>query len=196
MCQPLLTISVGSPEAKNIDKVLCTIQSIEHEKVKEIEMMRELEETNQKLEEMIHKADEASRAKTDFFSRMSHDMRTPMNGILGIAGLSEEETNIDILHDNISKIEQSGQYLLGLINDTLDLQKIDSGMLKLEPQIVSTRELVNNVLMMIQIECQKKGIQLNMTTSNADLDCLVKVDPMRMKQIFFLMRSNSHRQEV
>ena len=123
-------------------------------------------------------------------------MRTPMNGILGIAGLSEEETNIDILHDNISKIEQSGQYLLGLINDTLDLQKIDSGMLKLEPQIVSTRELVNNVLMMIQIECQKKGIQLNMTTSNADLDCLVKVDPMRMKQIFFLMRSNSHRQEV
>lgn len=45
MCQPLLTISVGSPEAKNIDKVLCTIQSIEHEKVKEIEMMRELEET-------------------------------------------------------------------------------------------------------------------------------------------------------
>jgi signal transduction histidine kinase/CheY-like chemotaxis protein len=136
-------------------------------------------------------ADEANHAKTEFLSRMSHDMRTPMNGILGLADLSEDETDIAVLKSNISKIKQSGEYLLGLINDTLDLQKIESGRMVLEPQIVATRELVNNVLMMTQLECKKKNIALKMIVENADLDCLVNVDPMRMKQIFFNILSNA-----
>jgi signal transduction histidine kinase/CheY-like chemotaxis protein len=136
-------------------------------------------------------ADEANKAKTEFFSRMSHDMRTPMNGILGLVELSDDETDITVLKNNIGRIKQSSEYLLGLINDTLDFQKIESGKMALEPQIVATRDLVNNVFKMIQLECKKKNITLKMKVENADLDCLVNVDPMRMKQIFFNILSNS-----
>ena len=78
------------------------------------------------LSEAVKQADAANAAKTEFYSRMSHDMRTPMNGILGAAELSHNETDIDALKKNISEIEGSGKYLLSLINDTLDVNRLDS----------------------------------------------------------------------
>ena len=147
--------------------------------------------TNQKLEEAMTKVEQANAAKADFMSRMSHDMRTPMNGILGLTELSENENDVSVLADNIKKIRQSGQYLLCLINDTLDFQKIETGRLKLDPQIVSTRELVSSVLQMIQMDAVKKGVEVQMITEDANLDGVVKVDPVRMKQIFFNLLSNA-----
>ena len=146
---------------------------------------------NRKLEEAMVTAERANAAKADFMSRMSHDMRTPMNGILGLTELSEDENDVSVLRDNMKKIRQSGQYLLCLINDTLDFQKMETGRLKLEPQIVSTRDLVSNVLMMIQMDAKKKNIDVQMVTENANLDGLVHVDPVRMKQIFFNLLSNA-----
>lgn len=147
--------------------------------------------TNRKLEEAMATVEKANAAKADFMSRMSHDMRTPMNGILGLTELSENEKEISVLADNMKKIRQSGQYLLCLINDTLDFQKIETGRLKLEPQIVSTRELVTSVLSMIQMDAKKKNVDVQMTTEDAYLDGLVKVDPVRIKQIFFNLLSNA-----
>lgn len=147
--------------------------------------------TNRKLEEAMVTVEKANAAKADFMSRMSHDMRTPMNGILGLTELSECESDASVLMDNMKKIKQSGQYLLCLINDTLDFQKIETGRLKLEPQIVSARELVTNVLMMIQIDAKKKNVDVQLLTEKANLDVLVKVDPVRMKQVFFNLLSNA-----
>lgn len=147
--------------------------------------------TNRKLEEAMATVEQANAAKADFMSRMSHDMRTPMNGILGLTELSECESDVSVLTDNMRKIRQSGQYLLCLINDTLDFQKIETGRLKLEPQIVSTRELVTSVLQMVQLDAGKKGVDVQMITEEANLDGLVKVDPVRMKQIFFNLLSNA-----
>lgn len=150
----------------------------------------ELETSNENLSEAIEKVNYANRAKNDFLARMSHDMRTPMNGILGITTLSKDEMDVSVLKENMSKIDQSGHYLLGLINDTLDFQKIESGHLTLEPQIVSISELVNNVFMMIQIEAEKKNIQLKLH-KNEDLDTMVRVDSLRVRQIFFNILSNA-----
>lgn len=79
-----------------------------------------------------------------------------MNGILGIAALSEDETEVAELKANIDKIKDSGEYLLGLINDTLDFQRIESGKLVLEPQTVYLDEILHNLNDMILPTAKKK----------------------------------------
>ena len=133
----------------------------------------------------------ANGAKTEFYSRMSHDLRTPMNGILGISELSEGETDLSVMRENMRKIHESGQYLLGLINDTLDLQRMENGKLPLEPQVVSTRDLIFSSTDMIRQMAEEKNIQFRVVNNNANLDGYVRVDPVRMKQIFMNLLSNA-----
>ena len=145
----------------------------------------------EKTEEALKVARAASESKTEFFSRMSHDMRTPMNGILGIANLSEDETDPVVLKQNIAKIEESGRYLLGLINDTLDFQRIESGKLQLEPEIVNCNDIIQSILDMVQVTIKKKKIDFQVINRNVVLDCFIKADPVRMKQIFLNLLSNA-----
>lgn len=132
-----------------------------------------------------------SETKQEFLARMSHDMRTPMNGILGISELSLEENDTTILRENMEKIHSSGEYLLGLINDTLDLQKIESGKLELKPSIVSARQLMETSVDMIKLSAKEKNIQFVITNKNADIDTYIKIDVMRMRQIFVNLLSNA-----
>lgn len=171
--------------------VLCLIVALITVLAVRMRSAAKLKISNENLSEAIEKVNDANRAKNDFLARMSHDMRTPMNGILGLTALSKDETDVNVLKENMSKIDQSGNYLLGLINDTLDFQKIESGHLTLEPQVVSTHKLVNNVLMMVRLEAEKKDIQLNFRNEEADLNTMVRVDPMRVRQIFFNILSNA-----
>lgn len=87
---------------------------------------------------------------------MSHDLRTPMNGILGLAELSEGEANLRTMKHNVRKIKESGEYLLNLINDTLDFQRIESGKMTLEPEIVDTRVLLESIVDMIKVASKRK----------------------------------------
>lgn len=137
------------------------------------------------------KIEQANHAKTEFFSRMSHDMRTPMNGILGIAALSEDETEVAELKANIDKIKDSGEYLLGLINDTLDFQRIESGKLVLEPQTVYLDEILHNLNDMILPTAKKKNVDYQIITENVNLDSYLKMDPLRTMQIFINLLSNA-----
>lgn len=91
---------------------------------------------NKRLEEALTSAENANKFKSEFVSRISHDMRTPMNGILGLAELSKDEAQVDVLKQNMRKVGETGEYLLGLINDTLDFQKMESGKMTLENQVV------------------------------------------------------------
>lgn len=149
------------------------------------------QEQLKKTEEALEAAKCASEAKTEFFSRMSHDMRTPMNGILGIAELSEDEGDMEVLRENITKIRSSGEYLLGLINDTLDFQKIESGKLTLEPEIVDAGKLIESVFSMVQNTADEKEINVRVVNQNVQLDCHVCLDQMRIKQIFINLLSNA-----
>lgn len=150
-----------------------------------------IEQKNEELALAIEKTETAVETKNIFYSRMSHDMRTPMNGILGISTLSLDETNIEVMQDNMKKIHESGEYLLGLINDTLDLQRIESGKFKLEPQVVSTEELIYSSIDMIKQTMENKGVEFHTLNDNANLQGYIRVDPMRLRQIFVNLLSNA-----
>ena len=156
-----------------------------------MELHRELEISLCKEKEMREAALRAVDAKTDFLSRMSHDMRTPMNGILGLTALSADETDAAVLRDNMLKIHASGEYLLGLINDILDSQKIETGRLQLNPQVVHGLSFMEDMLDMVRTIAQQKTIQLRMQIEREQLAGYIRVDPIRAKQICLNLLSNA-----
>ena len=170
-----------NPERKTI---LMTRQDITSTFKNEIEQRRQLEAA-------LADANKANQAKSEFLSRMSHDMRTPMNGIMGLVHLSAEEKDVNILKENIARIGESGTYLLGLINDTLDMQKIESGKLTLTTELVNGATLFHTVTEVIEPEAQKKGIDFQVINKDADMDCYLRTDPVRVRQIFFNLLNNA-----
>ncbi|MDD3369789.1 MAG: response regulator [Lachnospiraceae bacterium] len=145
------------------------------------------------LQKALDDSREANRLKTDFLSRMSHDMRTPMNGILGLTQLSKEENDIEVMKDYLNQIELSGKVLLDLINDTLDMNKIDSGNLKLNLLPMNSEAVFSNVITNARIMAAEKGIELKL-----DLPDIahgewkpVIADASRLEQIFFNIISNA-----
>lgn len=127
----------------------------------------------------------------EFYSRMSHDLRTPMNEILGLASLSKDEKDISILHDNFNMVEDSGQYMLSLINDTLDVQKLDAGKLKLDPKIKSCNTIQHSIVSTIKTNAAKKNIDVEVINIGIDEKIVAYVDEIRLKQIFLNLGSNA-----
>ena len=102
---------------------------------------------NKRLQQAAREAESASRAKTDFLSTMSHDIRTPMNAIIGLTTITEK--NIDdkkLVGENLRKITLASNHLLTLINDILDISKVESGKLSLSPQTFSIVETSTDIL--------------------------------------------------
>ena len=109
----------------------------------------------------VRKAEAENQAKTQFLSTISHDMRTPLNGILGLTTLLQNKTSDPGMREDLDQLETSGRYLLQLINDTLDMSKIESGKMVLAPGVVEGRKLVDNVLALIAPIADKKGVVLD-----------------------------------
>jgi signal transduction histidine kinase/ActR/RegA family two-component response regulator len=149
-----------------------------------------IEEQNEALAEAVEREQEATASKAEFFSRLSHDMRTPMNGILGMATLALEEDDPQTKQRDLENIISSGDYLLGLINDSLDIQRADTGNLKLEPELVKAADLIDNVLGMVAPSAAEKGVNLHVERDD-DPDLTVFVDPLRIKQLFMNLLSNA-----
>lgn len=145
------------------------------------------------LKKALHDSEEANRLKTDFLSRMSHDMRTPMNGILGLTQLSKEENDIQVMKEYLSQIELSGKVLLDLINDTLDMNKMDSGKLKLNPLPMNSEDVFGNVITNARIMAAEKGIQLKLIAPQIEHGKWVPVvaDASRLEQVLFNVISNA-----
>ena len=146
--------------------------------------VRKLNEKNEELRR-------ANESTNQFFARMSHDMRTPMNGILGVSRLAQEETDPQVWRESLVKVEESGEYLLSLINDTLDFQRIESGNLKLQNEIVHSSDILRSMTDMIAPSAEAKNIDLRIDTKNMMLDSYIWVDPVRLKQIFINLISNA-----
>jgi signal transduction histidine kinase len=164
-------------------QMILTFQLIQEEKTKEIQ-------SRIALEEALKEAKSASQAKTDFLSRMSHDIRTPLNGIMGMTYLASQENNPLRTQDCLKKIDTSSHFLLGLINDILDMSKVESNKIVLHPEVYPPDEFVDYINSVIRPLCQEKGIHFTM-----DLD-LVKdrvplVDKLRINQIVFNLLSNA-----
>ncbi len=142
-------------------------------------------------EKSLNAARNAVNAKTEFLARMSHDMRTPMNGIIGVTQLSKDIPDLPKeMQDNLAAIEDSSQYLLSLINDTLDMSKIESKKMVLNYEVVLAKELIKNVLGFVAPMADSKHITIECIPIHAELE-YINIDRMRMEQIFVNLLSNA-----
>lgn len=135
-------------------------------------------------------AERANRAKSDFLSRMSHDLRTPLNAVLGFAQLLSAETLSDDQMDCVRQIRRGGEHLLDLINEVLDIARIEAGQLSLSPEPVEVREIVGHAIALVSPLARQRRITL--TTHESPLAALsVVADRQRLNQILLNLLSNA-----
>jgi len=146
---------------------------------------------NKKLKVMAQKAESASKAKTDFLSTMSHDIRTPMNAIIGLTTIAEK--NLDdreAVGENLRKIGLASNHLLTLINDILDISKVESGKLSLSPLTFSIVETVENLVNLSQPMIKEKNIDFSFRINRMEKEYL-HADQLRLNQIYINILSNA-----
>ncbi len=146
---------------------------------------------NKRLKSAASEAKSASKAKTDFLSTMSHDIRTPMNAIIGLTTISEKNLGDEkLVKENLRKINLASNHLLTLINDILDISKVESGKLNLVPQSFSVVETVENLMNLSQPMIKEKNIDFSFHISRFDREYLY-ADQLRINQIFINLLSNA-----
>ncbi len=125
------------------------------------ERVRKEAETKEVLEAERDRAELAKKAKTDFLFQMSHDIRTPMNAIIGFTNFIKASNDIDAIHDDyVVKLETAGHQLLMLINDALEMSRIESGKLEFHRELQDIRSIVANVMSVMQMQAEEKGVTL------------------------------------
>ncbi len=139
-------------------------------------------------------ADSANQAKSEFLANMSHEIRTPMTAILGFADLLSDEQLY--LHDTVGRreairaIQRNGEHLLGIINDILDLSKIEAGRIVVEAMEVAPMALINEILSLMQVKAQAKGISLDAAMETEMPEAIIS-DPTRLRQILINIVGNA-----
>ena len=146
---------------------------------------------NKKLQATAKEAELASRAKTDFLSAMSHDIRTPMNAVIGLTTIAQKNLgDTETVGENLRKITLASNHLLTLINDILDISKVESGKLNLIPQTFSIVDMAENLVNLSQPMIKEKNIDFNFRTGRMENEYLY-ADQLRLNQIFINILSNA-----
>ncbi len=146
---------------------------------------------NKKLRSTAREAAAANKAKTDFLSTMSHDIRTPMNAIIGLTMIAEKNLgDTKLVKENLRKISLASNHLLTLINDILDISKVESGKLNFCPQTFSIVETVENLVNLSWPMIKEKNIDFNFRTSKINVE-YVYADQLRLNQIYINILSNA-----
>lgn len=146
---------------------------------------------NKKLQATAKEAAAANKAKTDFLSTMSHDIRTPMNAIIGLTTIAEKNLgDTESVGEYLRKITMASNHLLTLINDILDISKVESGKLTLSPLTFSIVETVENLVNLSQPMIKEKNIEFNFRISRMEREYLY-ADQLRLNQIYINILSNA-----
>ena len=160
-------------------------------KEQERKYQTQLEEQNRKLEIALQHEGAANCAKREFLFNMSHDIRTPMNAIIGFTSLAATHIdNREQVLDYLKKISTSSQHLLSLINDVLDMSRIESGKVKIEEKAVHLPDLVHDVRSIIQPNVSAKRLSLFIDTMDVENEDII-TDPLRLNQILLNILSNA-----
>ncbi len=145
---------------------------------------------NKKLAEAAEAANQANEAKSHFLSTMSHDIRTPMNAILGLNEMVLRESHEETIVTYSESIRTAGKTLLGLINDILDFSKIEAGKMDIINVDYSVASLLNDLVNMVQVKATDKGLKFNLDVDR-NIPVILNGDEIRIKQVITNILSNA-----
>ncbi|MDE5832760.1 MAG: response regulator, partial [Desulfovibrio sp.] len=155
------------------------------------EAMRREHEQKKELAELLAQSRYASAAKTAFLNNMSHDIRTPMNAIIGFTALAASNIgNAPMVRRYLGKIMTSGNHLLSLINDVLDMSRIESGKVKIEEQEVSLSDILHDLRTIVQADARAKQLDFQLDTLDVKNETIF-CDRLRLNQILLNILSNA-----
>lgn len=165
-----------------------TIIALEEGKRYQIKLKREME-----LKEALEKANQANVAKSDFLSRMSHDIRTPLNGIIGLLDISDANPqNLELISNNRQKARVAANHLLSLINDVLNMSKLESDNIELAHEAFDIRRLAEDILILTEMRASDAGITLKHEDCSVNIEYpYVYGSPLHVRQIFVNILSNA-----
>ena len=170
---------------KENDVILSTVQDVTQIYEKEQEQMNVIQEA-------LKQAELANTAKSEFLSRMSHDIRTPMNAIINMTKFARDDVqkgNTGAVMEDLDKVESTSQFLLGLINDILDVSRIESGKMELQPSVYSYDEFANYLESMTLPLCERKHIKFSWNRASSSKP--LYIDKVRFNQMIFNLLSNA-----
>ncbi|MFG6377828.1 MAG: response regulator [Lachnospiraceae bacterium] len=154
-------------------------------------LVRQKDEANQMLKAAVNQANSANQAKSDFLSHMSHDIRTPINGIMGMTDIALKNIgNQEKILDCLNKISSSSQHLLGLINDVLDMSRIESGKTKVNHESFDIRTCIENCVSIIGGQLSTRNIELIREIDDFEHPLLIG-DELHLRQVFINILGNS-----
>lgn len=165
-----------------------------------VEALNELQKYKQHLESLVDQrtaeltkardeAEAANRAKSVFLANMSHELRTPLNAILGFSSLLRDNDTLKQQRYDLDIINRSGEHLLGLINEVLDVAKIEAGRTELEIASCDVGRVIDDVTNMLQARATQKGLVLRVEALQAPL--FIRTDPARLRQVLINLLSNA-----
>ena len=170
----------------------------EHGEIKNFVAVKEditkLLQYEDELKKATEIAENANRAKSDFLANMSHELRTPLNAIIGFSEVLKEQFFGPLIKKQVEYVDdilESGKHLLSLINDILDLSKVEAGKMELELSRVNISDLINNSLIMIKEKAMKHHITLNNDIRHEVEDLEIMADARKLKQVLFNLLSNA-----
>ena len=155
------------------------------------EIVRDEQEQKEALSEALAQAQHANHAKTIFLNNMSHDIRTPMNAIIGFTSLAATHLdNKDVIHNYLDKIMTSSKHLLSLINDVLDMSRIESGKVRINEEETSLPEIMHDLKTIVQADVKAKQFEFYIDTLDVTNETII-CDKLRLNQVLLNILSNS-----
>ena len=176
-------------DEKQVRHVMLTVQEIDEEKNKDLEREKQLLDA-------MEEAKRANNAKTGFLSRMSHDIRTPINGIMGMLDIALKNTSDEEkVEECLNKIKNASSFLLSLINDVLDMNKLESGEIKIPHKPMNLQEVVSGCIEIISPQLIEKGITLETEFNDNDINN-VYGSSLHFRQVLLNVLSNAYKYNV
>ncbi len=189
-------------KAKNIKELQILAESFNEMAIQLKAAFKKLASTNEELERRVEQrtsalmaakeaADAANMAKSEFLAQMSHELRTPLHAILGFTQVSLKDSSLSSQQcQNLLTVKRSGEHLLNLINDVLEMSKLESGSVSLKAETFDFHLFLSNLGKMFQLEAQEKNLELIFTLS-PQIPQYIQTDPLKLRQILINLLENA-----